>query len=114
MKYFQSATPVLLLAFLRQELKYENNQWQEKNIELKIFPIFLQENHKPYQPLDRAKSAELVRAIQDIPRLASLNGVQVPPDLVEIEKEIWGQLRQTAERTTRYAVWPIAAIVLAA
>ena len=59
-------------------------------------------------------SAELVRAIQDMPRIANLQELEIRPDLVSIEKEIWKKLRETKEQGTRYAVWPIAALALVA
>jgi superfamily II DNA or RNA helicase len=113
LKYFnqRSTSPVFLLAFLRQELRYENNQWQEKNVELKIFTLPLQGAPRL---LEREVSAELVRAIQEMPRIANLKELEIRPDLVSIEKEIWMKLRETKEQGTRYAVWPIAAIALVA
>lgn len=113
LRYFsqRSTNPVFLLAFLRQELRYEKNQWQEKNVELKIFALPLQGEPRL---LEREMSAELVRAIQDMPRIANLQELEIRPDLVSIEKEIWKKLRETKEQGTRYAVWPIAALALVA
>lgn len=106
-----SKEPVVVLAFIRQLLQQERGRWTEKSIVLRMFA--LRHEGEP-QELDGKQRADLVRACQSVPRVK--DGRSVRADLPDVEQTLLRMLRRPSDdeiaEGVRYAVWPIAALVL--
>lgn len=110
-----SKEPVTLMVFIRQTLQQERGIWKEKGTSLHIFMVTVGSN--PVE-LSGKHRAELVRTLQTVPRVKDPVGVAASKDLIEIEKSLIQTLRRPPEADIsvgiRYAVWPLAALVLTA
>ena len=103
----------LVLAFIRQTLHQERGRWEEKSISLRMFVVPAE--GEP-QELRSRQQAELVRAVQAVPRVKEPSGVLARGDLQDVEHDLLWSLRRPSDAEiaggVRHAVWPIAALVL--
>jgi hypothetical protein len=104
---------VAMFAFLRQALHQERGIWREKGVSLHVYS--LPEGAVPLE-LDSGQRAELVRILQGVARIKDPIGYATPTNITESEDLLMQELRRPSEEEiangVRYAVWPIAAIVL--
>lgn len=105
--------PVIVLAFIRQTLFQERGRWAEKATVLRMFKL---EGDADSLELDGKQRADLVRACQAVSRIKDPSGVDIRPDLLEREQCLLQSLRRPSDAEisegVRYAVWPMAVIVL--
>lgn len=105
--------PAVVLAFIRQTLHQERGRWAEKSISLRMFVVPAE--GEPQALLSR-QQADLVRALQAVPRVKEPSGVSTRGDLQDVEHDLLWTLRRPSEAEiaggVRHAVWPIAALVL--
>ena len=105
--------PVVVLAFVRQTLEQEKGRWAEKATALRMFAMGAEGEA---QELDGNQRAAVVRASQAVSRSKDPSDVAVRSDLIEIELQLLQMLRRPTdekiEAGVRYAVWPLAALVL--
>ncbi len=108
-----SETSICFLAFLRQKLRQEGGRWVEVEVELKIFRVESTDG-----PLEMAASeaASMVRAFSTATRVRDPQKLMLRADLIDIELNLYNQLRQPSndeiEAGVRYAAWPLALIVV--
>lgn len=112
--YLGSSTePVTLMVFIRQILQQEQGLWKEKATSLHIFIVGSESD--PAE-LTGAQRAEVVRALQTVPRVKDPAGVAIGAKLLDTEKALIQTLRRPPEAQIsagiRYAVWPLALIVM--
>lgn len=105
--------PVIVLAFIRQTLQQERGRWAEKATALRMFALRTDGESKE---LDGKQRAELIRACQVVSRVKDPSGVEVRPDLRDVEQKLLQSLRRPTDveiaEGVRYSVWPIAAVVM--
>lgn len=112
--YLGSSTePVTLMVFLRQILQQEQGLWKEKATSLHIFVVGFES--EPIELLG-AQRAEVVRALQSVPRVKEPVDLGFGAKLLDTEKALIHALRRPPEAQIsagiRYAVWPLALAVL--
>lgn len=104
-----------LLVFIRQTLQQERGLWKERGTSLHIFWTV---DETDATELTGKQRAELVRSLQTMPRVKDPIEIVVHKDLIETERAIIQTLRRPPEADIsagiRYAVWPLAALVLVA
>lgn len=104
---------VVVLAFIRQTLQQERGRWAEKATSLHLFTLGATGES---QELDGKQRAEVIRALQIVPRVKDPMDAKIRPDLCDIERNLIQILRRPSEAEissgVRYAVWPIAAVIL--
>lgn len=104
---------VAMFAFVRQALHQERGIWREKGVSLHVYS--LPEGAAPFE-LDSGQRAEVVRILQGVARIKDPIGYVTPTNITESEDLLMQALRRPSEEEiatgVRYAVWPIAAIVL--
>ena len=104
---------VCFFCFLRQRLQQEGGRWVEVNVELKIFRLDV--NGGPME-MDPGEAAKLIRTFSTATRVRDPQSISLRSDLIGVERELYSQLRQPSneeiEAGVRYAVWPLALIVV--
>jgi hypothetical protein len=99
--------------FLRQRLQQEGGRWVEVGVELKVFRISA--SSEP-QGLNPTEAARMVRAFSTATRLRDPQKIVLPSGLIDIERDLYGRLRQPTDDEiqsgTRYAAWPLALIAV--
>jgi hypothetical protein len=102
------------MVFIRQMLQQEQGLWKEKATSLHIFIV--DSESEPVE-LAGAQRAEVVRSLQRIPRVKDPVGIAIGAKLLDTEQALIQTLRRPPEAQIsagiRYAVWPLALIVLA-
>ncbi len=105
--------PLAVLAFIRQLLQQERGRWTEKSIEFRMFALRF--DGRP-EELDGKQRAMLVRACQSVSRVRDAGGGSDWADLPAVEQTLLQMLQRPSDdeiaEGVRYAVWPIAALVL--
>lgn len=103
----------IVLAFLRQRLEQERGVWAERGLSLHCYA--LAPGGEPVE-LNGRQRAAIIRACHNVPRIKDGGSVPVRNDLLEIEERLFRNLkRPTDEQISsgqRYAVWPLASLVL--
>jgi len=107
-----SDRPVTVLVFLRQKLQPDKGVWAERAVELRTFRV---DDLGQHAELTAAEGAQLVRACQTVSRVKDPTGL--PMDTAkDAEQALMTSLRRPSDAEIsdgiRYAVWPIAALVL--
>jgi len=99
--------------FLRQRLRQEGGRWVESSLELTMYE--LGQDGDP-EVMDSAATARMIRAFNVSTRVRDPQEISIRSDLVSIERSLYAQLRQPnsdeIEAGVRYAVWPIASVVV--
>ncbi len=105
--------PTIVFAFLQHVLHQESGRWSERNVKLRIFATA---SGQELKELDGAQRASVVRAVQSSQRVRDPMGLQVDANIADIETALVSQLRRPTDDELssgiRYAVWPIAVVVL--
>ncbi|MEY2790125.1 MAG: hypothetical protein RL295_289, partial [Pseudomonadota bacterium] len=98
--------------FIRQRLQQEGGRWVEVGVELKIFQI---DTFREPQELPPSEAARMVRAFSTATRVRDPQKLVLPPDLMDIERDLYNRWRQPSDNEIqagiRFAVWPLALIV---
>jgi len=101
------------MAFIRQTLQQEQGLWKEKATSLHIFRVCSESD--PVE-LTGVQRAEVVRALQTVPRVKDPIGIAIGANLLDTERTLIQTLRRPPEALIsagiRYAVWPLALVVL--
>lgn len=109
----EATETTIVLAYLRQRLEQERGVWAERGLSLHCYA--LAPNGQPGE-LDSRQRAAVVRACHNVPRIKDGSAVAVRPDLVEVEDMLFRVLKRPSEEQMaaglRYAVWPLASLVL--
>lgn len=104
----------VLLVFVRQTLKQERGAWFERGTSLHMFIV---NTHDDPVELNGQQRAELVRSLQMVSRVKEPGDTSASAKLCEIEAELILALRKPSEKEisdgVRYAVWPVALVVMA-
>jgi len=107
------AEVTVVLAFLRQRLEQERGVWLERGLTLHCYALA---NRGEPTELDGPQRATLIRACQNVPRIKDGASVRVPVDVVSVEDALSRALKRPTDDCmaagVRYAVWPLAALVL--
>jgi superfamily II DNA or RNA helicase len=102
---------VCFFVFLRQRLQQEGGRWVEVGVELKIFQA---NSFGAPRAMDANEASRLVRACSTATRVRDPQKLILRADLIEIERDLYSQLRQPTdgeiESGVRYAAWPLALI----
>ena len=108
-----SKEPVTLMVFIRQIVQQEQGLWKEKATSLHIFMVGSVSD--PVE-LTGPQRAELVRAVQLVPRVKDPVSVALGGQLLDTEKALIHMLRRPPDEQIssgiRYAVWPLALMLL--
>jgi superfamily II DNA or RNA helicase len=104
--------PTTVLVFLRQKLQPDKGVWAERSVELRTFRV---DDLGQHTELTADEGTQVVRACQTVSRVKDPTGL--PIDKVrEAERALMVSLRRPSDSEIsegiRYAVWPIAALVL--
>jgi superfamily II DNA or RNA helicase len=109
----EAAASATLLVFFRQMLQQQRGRWVEKMTSLHVFSMG---ECGPPLELSPQQRAAVVRALQAVPRVKDPTTITVRAGLLELEQELTQSLRHPSDEEialgVRYAVWPIATIVL--
>ena len=100
-------------AFLRQILQQEGGRWVEVRVELRLFKLDAVGDPQEIPPTEAAR---VVRSVTTATRIRDPQGVLLRDDLMDVERNLYSQLRQPSndeiQAGVRYAVWPLALIVI--
>lgn len=100
-------------AFLRQILQQEGGRWVEVRVELRLFKLDAVGDPQEIPPTEAAR---IVRSVSTATRIRDPQGVPLRADLMDVERDLYSQLRQPSndeiQAGVRYAVWPLALIVI--
>lgn len=105
--------PAFILFTLRQRIQQEADGWVEKALTLhaKLIDSSLSE-----RDLDSSETANLIREMNLATRVKDPSGLALPVELITISNEMQQSLRtpsgEDLSTGVRFAVWPIAAVVL--
>jgi len=103
----------VVLVFLRQRLEQERGVWAERGLTLHCYALGA--TGEPVE-LEGPHRAAVIRACQNVPRVKDGSVVPVRSDLVEVEEALFQLLKRPTdaqmETGIRYAVWPLATLVL--
>ena len=103
----------VLLTFLRQKLEQERGVWAERGLSLHCYA--LTPNGHPVE-LDGGQRAAVIRACHNVPRIKDGSVVPVRGDLTGVEDTLFRSLKRPTEEQMaaglRFAVWPLATLVL--
>ena len=106
--------PVSVMVFLRQKLQQESGLWAETAISIHVFVI---DSEGAPRLVNSSDSAYLIRVMLKSSRIKDPSGIQLRSDLGELETNEISRLRRPSElemsQGIRYAVWPVATVVLA-
>jgi hypothetical protein len=104
--------PVTVLVFLRQKLQPDKGVWAERAVELRTFRV---DDLGQHAELTAAEGTQLVRACQTVSRVKDPTGLPIDT-AKDAEHALMILLRRPSDGEIsdgiRYAVWPIAALVL--
>lgn len=105
--------PFVVFFYIRQKIKKENENWEEKTLQLKGY---LQISDGTLTALNASQGATVVRDLCTLVRVRDPIDDKFPVDLVQAELNIANELRKPSEEEIsqgiRYAVWPIFAAFL--
>jgi hypothetical protein len=103
----------VILAFLRQKLEQERGVWAERGLNLHCYA--LAPSGEPVE-LTGQQRAAVIRACQNVPRIKDGSVVSVRADVAATEDALFRSLKRPTEEQmaagVRYAVWPLASLVL--
>lgn len=104
---------VSCLFLLRQKLINQAGRWSENSVELRLYIVGA--NTAPVELLG-AKKAQLIRSLNSSSRVKDPHSVPVRTDLPTTESELVSQLRTPSDHDiaegVRYAVWPLAVVII--
>jgi hypothetical protein len=105
--------PISVMVFLRQKLCQDAGLWSETAVSLHVFMV--DQVGEP-QPVSSSDAAALMRSIMRMSRIKDPNDIQVRSDIEDLENSTINALRRPSElemsQGIRYAVWPLANVVL--
>lgn len=111
----ESKDPVVLLAFIRQTLQQDRGRWNEKSTSLHIFSV---RQGGERVELNGKQRADFVRVLQTVSRVKDPSAVVLDAGLADTERQLVQSLRRPTDAEisagVRYALWPLAALVLIA
>lgn len=104
---------ITVFTFLRQRLEQERGIWAERSLSMHCFSAT--PDGEPIE-LDGRQRAAFVRAIHQVPRVKDGSAVPVRADAVQIEGALFRALGRPSDEQIvsgqRYAIWPLAMVVL--
>jgi superfamily II DNA or RNA helicase len=103
----------VVFAFLRQRLEQERGVWAERGVTLHCYAV--SKGAEPIE-LDGRQRAAVIRACQNVPRIKDGGAVSVRTDIAPLEDSLFRTLKRPTDDQmaagVRYAVWPLATLVL--